>query len=53
MTEESNIMPTDVIKASEISRKVWKFIIEIATSEGNCEHIAKAKELLKELSQTL
>jgi hypothetical protein len=57
MSDTENIipttLPTEVSKASDISRKIWKFIIEIATSNGSCEHIAKAKELLKEISQTL
>ena len=57
MSDNENIVPTpiptEVSKASDISRKIWKFIIEVATSNSNCEHIAKAKELLKEISQTL
>jgi len=57
MSDNENIIPTsltsEISKASDISRKIWKFIIEVATSNGNCEHIAKAKELLKEISQTL
>jgi hypothetical protein len=57
MSDNENIistqLPTQVTQTSDLSRKIWKFIIEVATSNSNCEHIAKAKELLKEISQTL
>jgi hypothetical protein len=57
MTNQEGILPTqltqEISRASDISKKIWKFLIEVATSEGNCEHIAKAKQLLKEISQTL
>jgi hypothetical protein len=53
MVEAENIVPTEIAKASELSKKIWKFIIEVATSNSNCEHIDKAKQLLKEISQSL
>ena len=53
MSDNENIIPSEISKASDISRKIWKFIIEVATSNSNCEHVNKAKELLKEISQTL
>jgi hypothetical protein len=57
MTDNENIvptqLPTEIAKASELSKKIWKFIIEVSTDSGNCQHIAKARELLKEISQNL
>jgi len=57
MSDNENIvptqLPTQVTQASDLSRKIWKFIIEVSTDNGNCQHIAKAKELLKEISQNL
>jgi hypothetical protein len=57
MSDNENIVPTnlttEIAKTSDISKKIWKFIIEVSTDEGNCQHIAKAKQLLKEISQTL
>jgi hypothetical protein len=57
MSDNENIvptqLPTQVTQTSDLSRKIWKFIIEVSTDNGNCQHIAKAKELLREISQNL
>jgi len=53
MANEENILPAELTKTADISRKIWKFIIEIATDNSNCPHVNRAKELLRELSQTL
>jgi hypothetical protein len=53
MDQDQNIISTQLVQGTEISRKIWKFIIEVATDNGNCQHIEKAKQLLKEISQNL
>jgi len=53
MADAENVIANELMKTTDISRKIWKFIIEVATSNGNCEHIEKAKQLLKEISQSL
>lgn len=53
MTEENIQVPVNVIQASELSRKILKFIMETALSNENCSHVEKAKQLLKEISSSL
>jgi hypothetical protein len=53
MDQDQNIIANQLVQGTEISRKIWKFIIEVATDNGNCSHIEKAKQLLKEISQNL
>jgi len=53
MTEETNVLTNQLVAQSELTRKIWKFIIDVATDNSNCQHVEKAKQLLREISQTL
>jgi hypothetical protein len=57
MVDTTEVLPTqltqEISRASDISKKIWKFLIEVATDNSNCTHIEKARQLLKEISQTL
>lgn len=53
MSDTNQILPTELTAPSELSKKIWKFIIEVATSNENCNHVQKAKELLLEISKQL
>jgi hypothetical protein len=53
MVDANNVLPTDLTKTTDLSRKIWKFILSVATDNTNCNHVNEAKQLLKEISQNL
>jgi len=53
MPEETDILKSELVQQNEIIKKIWKFIIETALDNSNCDHVNKAKELLKELTKNL
>lgn len=48
--EQDNL---NILQTTDISKKIWKFLIEIALDNSNCPHVEKAKELLREINKTL
>lgn len=53
MNEENIQIPQQLTQPTDLSKKIWKFLLEIALSNATCEHVEKAKQLLREISVNL
>ena len=53
MADNEIQVPQQITQPTDLSKKIWKFLLEIALSNATCEHVEKAKQLLKDISVNL